>query len=282
MRRLLNLCIKLAIAVSASWSSVSHAQYVTIPSGPHELNFPNCVVPYALTFAREYESNGWITNRYVQPVSGGPFYKFTHSATPPYPKNPEGIGTHAPGQLSNCSYISGTSTPRSSVASKVHTLTFRFAGYGLFNNGIAGHVVALQRAYFPNNYAQGTRDGIGVATFASGSSDSRTIFAQRPNNMLAPEYYESQDTSGYGFRLRDGEIYQVLMRANSTEITFQVDNLSFPSETFWRTYTVQHTVPAVNGVGFAFALLCQDANAACEGFNQNWKIEFWDVTAGEI
>jgi hypothetical protein len=280
MKRFFRACIKFALAASALVSSTSYAQYIPLESGGWE--FGKCVVPVELSFAREYENGAWITNRYVRYAANQPAYKFVpYPWAPPYPKNPESMVTHGPAHLSNCSDRTADSVVRSS--STIHSLTFRFRAYGLFDTGVGDHIVALQRAYFPDLYSQGQRDGIGVAMYANYQAGGRAIFAQRPNNIVYDSatntypYYNSQASGG--FTLRDGEVYEITMRANAGEITYHVINVGNLSETYWATYQVG--VANVNGIGFGIVVLCKDANAACE-INQSWRLDIWGMTAGEM
>ncbi len=267
MKKLFKVLAGLAAAAGVTFfSPIALAQYYPLVGGAW-WELQKCVVPAELSFSRDLENGTWVSNRYVRYTANDVAYKFL----PPFSKNPEGLVYHGPAHLSNCS-------GRNTSASSIHALTFRFVATGVFGgSGVGNHFVVLQRAQFPNLYSDGLRDGIGIAMFGKPLVGNGYIFAQRPNN-LPGGLYESQ-IAGTSFAIQDGVVYEVLMRANADEITYQVTNVANPAQTFWRTW--RPNVGGVNGNGFAFVMLCKDADSRCE-IDQPWRIDIFGISASQM
>jgi hypothetical protein len=242
-------------------------------SGPYEFN--GCNVPQQLSIVREDENKpwwppNWKTNRYNRYAGESSMLKMVPGSGLPTAKNPEGVVEHGPGNAQNCTY--------GYWPWATQWMVFRFRTQSYFGTEVGDHLAILLRASFSNMTQFGSEqyEGIGLALAKDWPLGSPGIFAER---FLHPGG-GSLETPALSFSLQDNVTYLVEIHAQTTHVGYRVTNEQNGSTTGWRTWYQPGYQPAVPGMGVGFAILCKDANARCENYNRDYRIDFWDIGSG--
>lgn len=236
----------------------------TAASGPHE--FDRCQdVPSALSVVREQVEGRWQTQRYVA-RGGEPLALMVAAAPLETAKNPEGVLSHGPLLAQNC-------TPAGT--GRVQTLSLRVRTEGFFEGAAGDHLAFGLRTFYPtaNRAGEEAYDAIGVIFHRWWGGVMGERFRRPGGNAIGP-------VEGPQVALRDGVDYLLEMEAQAQQVRWRVTVTGSGESTGWRSYQAPADFAPASGTGFLIAVLCNDDNARCEGFDRSFRVDVREMVFG--
>ncbi len=231
-------------------------------SGPAE--FGQCDVPRQVVIARELDAGQWRTNRYVA-MPGEALARMVPAAGLATGKNPEGVLNHGPLQAQNC-------TPGTGAA---QTMRFLLRTDNFFSSGIADHLSFGVRASFPtlNREGEEAYDAIGMVLHPAWGGALAERFRRPGGNDIG-------SAAGDQVPVLDGQDYRIEMQATQSQVLFRATVIATGQTTGWKSYTQPAGYAPLTGTGFMIAVLCQDDNARCEGYDRPFRIDVRELELG--